>query len=138
MVKEEEIRHNGRIVDIAPDHITVEIVSESACASCHAASLCGMSEGKIKTVDVLPAPGYEIGEEVEVSLRKTMGFKAVWIAYVIPLVLLMAVLLALVSYGVGELPSGLCAIAAVAVYYLGVFLFRNKLNNEYSFYIKKK
>lgn len=138
MVREEEIRHGGRIIDIAPDHITVEIVSESACASCHAASLCGMSEGKIKTVDVLPVPGYEIGEEVEVSLKKTMGFKAVWIAYVIPLVILMAVLLVLVSCGVGELLSGIVSIAVVALYYLGVFIFRNKLNNEYSFYIKKK
>ena len=34
--------------------------------------------------------------------------------------------------------SGLAAIAAVGVYYLFLWLFRNRLKNEYSFYIKEK
>ena len=67
-----------------------------------------------------------------------MGFKAVWLAYAIPLVVLMAVLLGLNAAGLGELASGLSAIAAVGVYYLFLWLFRNRLKNEYSFYIKEK
>jgi len=34
----EEIKHIGRIVDITPQGIIVEIIAEDACASCHAAS----------------------------------------------------------------------------------------------------
>ena len=34
--------------------------------------------------------------------------------------------------------SGLLAIAATAVYYLLLWLFREKLSNEYIFYIKEK
>ena len=55
----------------------------------------------------------------------------------IPLVLLVAVLLAAVSAGVGELYAGLAAIAAVAVYYFGLWLMRGRLRNEYIFNIKK-
>ena len=138
MVKDQEIFHSGKIVDITPETISVEIISESACASCHAASLCGLSESKKKIVEVPAALGYEPGEEVWVIMKKTMGLKAVTVGYVLPLAVLMAVLLACIFCGVSELTSGLTAIAAVALYYLVVYIFRDKLRNDYTFYIKKK
>jgi sigma-E factor negative regulatory protein RseC len=139
MARNQDITHSGKIVDITPEFITVEILSESACASCHAAGLCGISEAKTKAVQV-PATldGWQIGEEVDVCLRRSMGHKAVWIAYVIPLLVVMAVLLGLLAAGVAEVSAGLAAIAAAALYYLVVYLFRDALRKEYSFYIKKK
>lgn len=134
-----EISHIGKIVDIAPDFITVEIVAESACATCHAAGLCGTADATHKAISVPATVGnWKVGQEVQVLLKRSMGFKAVWLAYAIPLVVLMAVLLGLNSAGVGELASGLAAIGAVGVYYLFLLLFRDRLRNEYSFYIKEK
>ena len=134
-----EISHIGKIVDIAPDFITVEIVAESACATCHAAGLCGTADATHKAISVPATVGdWKVGQEVQVLLKRSMGFKAVWLAYAIPLVVLMAVLLGLNSAGVGELASGLAAIGAVGVYYLFLLLFRDRLSNEYSFYIKEK
>ncbi len=134
-----EVSHVGKIVDIAPDIITVEIVSEAACASCHAAGLCGTAEAATKAISVPATAGnWQLGQEVDVLLKRSMGFKAVWLAYAIPLVVLLAVLLGLNAAGLGELASGLAAIAAVALYYLVLWLFRDKLRNEYSFYIKER
>ena len=134
-----EISHIGKIVDIAPDFITVEIVAESACATCHAAGLCGTADATHKAISVPATVGdWKVGQEVQVLLKHSMGFKAVWLAYAIPLVVLMAVLLGLNSAGVGELASGFAAIGAVGVYYLFLLLFRDRLRNEYSFYIKEK
>ena len=134
-----EISHIGKIVDIAPDFITVEIVAESACATCHAAGLCGTADATHKAISVPATVGdWKVGQDVQVLLKRSMGFKAVWLAYAIPLVVLMAVLLGLNSAGVGELASGLAAIGAVGVYYLFLLLFRDRLRNEYSFYIKEK
>ena len=133
-----EISHSGRIVAIDPSCITVEFVTEDACASCHAAALCGMSEGKIKTLQVPAKLGFEVGEEVEILLKRTMGLKAVWLAYVLPLVLMVAVLLILTGVGLAELMAGLCGIAAVGLWYLVLWLLRDKLKNEYTFEIKKK
>ena len=133
-----EISHIGKIVDIASDFITVEIVAESACASCHAASLCGTADATHKAISVPVTLGnWHVGQEVRVFLKRSMGFKAVWLAYAIPLVVLLAVLLCLNSAGMGELASGLIAIAAIGVYYMALWLFRGRLQNEYSFYIKE-
>lgn len=135
----EEIFHAGRIVEITPDFTTVEIVSESACSSCHAKGLCSLGESKTKAIQV-PTRGwdnYQVGDEVTVTLKASMGHKAVWIAYMIPLALLIAVLLILSGCGVGELASGLWALGAVAVYYLCIRLFGKRLKNEYIFNIKQ-
>lgn len=114
---------------------TVEIVSESACASCHAKGLCGMSESSRKSVQV-PTSGwdsYQVGDEVKVVLKASMGHKAVWVAYVAPLVVLMAVLLGMIAAGAGELTAGLCGIAAVGVYYFCIWLLRDRLKDGYVF-----
>ena len=133
-----DISHIGKIVAIDADFITVEIVAESACASCHASSLCGTADATHKAISVRNTLGdWKIGQEVCVVLKRSMGFKAVWLAYALPLLVLLAVLLGLNSLGLPELRSGLIAIAAVAVYYLLLWLFRGRLQNEYSFYIKQ-
>jgi len=133
------ITHRGRIIDITPETTTVGIISESACASCHAKALCSLSESKSKTIEV-PTRGWDSfkpGDEVDVVLRTSMGFKAVWLSYVIPLFVLLAVLMTLLQFGKEELVSGLAAICAVAVYYLVIWLFRGRLQNEITFSIKK-
>ncbi len=135
---DEQIAHSGRITEITPSEITVEIISESACSSCHAASLCGMAEIKRKQVTLPAVPGYEPGEEVWVNLKRTMGFKAVWIAYVLPLLILVTDILVCSAAGAGEIFSGLSALGCVGIYYLIIYLLRGKLKNEYTFYLKKK
>lgn len=132
-----EITHKGRITDITPQTITVEIISESACSACHAQSLCSLSESTRKIIQVpFDFRDWELGQEVDVCMRRTMGFKAVWIAYVIPLFVMFAVMMTLTALGVPELWCGLGSIVAVALYYFAIFLFRNRLRNQYTFYIK--
>ncbi len=136
----EEISHTGKIVDIDPQFTTVEIVSEAACASCHAAGLCGISEYKTKAVQVPTSATvlYEPGEEVDVVLKASMGHKAVWLAYVLPLVILLGGILLALKLGAGELLAALAAVGAVCLYYLGIYLLRDKLRDEYIFTIRKK
>ncbi len=133
-----EITHRGRIVSITPEFTTVEIVSESACAACHAKGLCSLGDSKVKQVEV-PTRGwdnYAVGQEVSVVLRATMGHKAVWLAYGVPLLVLVAALLGILSAGGSELVAGLGAIGAVAVYYGVIWLLRDRLRKEYVFNIK--
>lgn len=137
MSSSSEISHAGRIIGITPSVTTVEIVSESACSACHAKGLCGVSESKTKTVQV-PTRGWDsfkVGDEVSVVLKASMGHKAVWIAYVAPLAVLMAVILGTSGLGMGELVSGLTALGAVAAYYFVVWLFKARLKSEYIFNI---
>ena len=80
--------HTGQVVSMTPQTTTVRIVSHSACSECHAAGLCGLSEYTEKAIEVPTAPSatYGVGDEVNVVLKATMGLKAVWLAYFLPLV----------------------------------------------------
>ena len=134
----EQVMHTGQVVSMTPKTTTVQIVSHSACSECHAAGLCGLSEFTEKAVEVPTGPyaTYGVGDEVQVVLKASMGFKAVWIAYFLPLVVLLAVALGLIALGVPEVVAGLAGIGAVALYYLGVWLLRDRLRNEYVFTIQ--
>ena len=133
----EQITHKGRIVAIDPDITTIEIIAESACASCHAKGLCSLGEEKVKQIQVRTSAWTprQVGDEVEVVLKKSMGYKAVFIAYGLPLVVLFVALMLLGALGVGELWAGLGALGAVAVCYFVLFLFRNKISKDYSFFL---
>ena len=138
MARKNQIAHKGRIVEITPDFTTVEIIVSSACSGCHAKGLCGMSEEKDKII-MLPTDPYAehaVGDEVNVSTRMTMGLKAVWISYVIPLAILMILILSLSPVIGNEFLRGGVAIAGVAVYYFFIWLFRDKLSDEFVFYIE--
>ena len=133
-----DVSHKGRVLSITPEVTTVAIEQHSACSECHAAGLCTLSDVVEKAVEVPTRPfaAYNVGDEVEVVLKASMGFKAVWLAYFIPLIVLLAVILLLAWMGVGEVVAGLSGIGAVAVYYLLLWLFRGELKNEYTFTIK--
>ena len=137
MAKKNEITHTGKILEITPEYTTVQILVSSACSECHAKGLCGMSEDEEKLIMVPTDPYKErqVGDEVQVLTKMTMGLKAVWISYVIPLAVLMILILSLSSIFENELMTGLGSIAGVAVYYFGIWLFKDRLSNEFVFYI---
>ena len=83
------------------------------------------------------ADDYKVGEQVKVSLTRTMGYKAVVISYLFPLIILTILLLYLQNTYQNELIAGLGSIAGVAVYYFFVWLLKDKLENKFSFTIEK-
>ena len=138
MAKKNQIAHKGKIVEITPDFTTIEIIASSACSSCHAKGLCGMSEEQEKII-MLPTDPYAVhavGDEVTVMTKMSMGLKAVWISYVVPLAILMILILSLSAVIDNEFLRGGIAIAGVAIYYFFIWLFRDKLSNEFVFYIE--
>lgn len=134
------VSHKGRIVAAENGSVSVEIVSESACASCHAAGLCGLTESKKKIVQVpvRDSSQFEIGQEVEVCLGTKAGMKAVLLSYVLPVLFLLILILSLSKIGLGELASGGLSILGVAGYYLVLYFFRDRLAEGYEFYIKER
>ncbi len=138
-MKKDEIRHRGKVVEITPEVTRVEFIQESACAGCHAKGMCGAADMAEKEVEVPTDPYgfYEVGEEVDVVLQKSMGLKAVWICYGVPLIVLLVATLVLSAVGVKEVYMGLGAIAAVAIYYLVIYICRDKLSKDYVFTIRK-
>ena len=135
----EEIRHSGIVKEITPSTIVVEIEGKSACSQCHAKGACAASESKIKRKDVRRTPNVEVevGERVEVVLKASLGLKAVFISYVLPLIILLILLLTLPNMGVSELFTGLISLLAVGGYFVVIYLLRKRLAAQFDFVIAK-
>ena len=152
--KRKMIKHDGIIIALNEDGTAlVRIVQTSACAACKAKAMCASAESAEKemTVVLLGDEQWAVGNEVEVMVQQKMGWKAVVLAYLLPFFVMLAVmfigngLLAigywLLSMGDGakrEAVLGTIALCAMAVYYLVLGMFKDKLQKEFSFTAKKK
>ncbi|MCD7969145.1 MAG: SoxR reducing system RseC family protein [Alistipes sp.] len=134
-----EITHTGLVFDIVGKRIDVAVTPQTECASCKAASLCvaGQSGEKIVSAITEHPEFFSVGEQVRVSAQRGMGIKAVFLAYILPFIVLMAVLIILTSAGSDEAVAGLAALAAVAVYYICLYFFRHSIEREIIFKIDK-
>lgn len=134
------ISHSGIVKAVGPGRTVVEIISTSACASCHAKGLCTASEAASKEIEVVTGPGesYTVGEEVDVLLAESLGLKAVLISYVVPLFILLILVVSLSYARVHEVLAGLAGLGAAAVYYLALYFNRDSISREYSFRIRKR
>ena len=129
------------MIEISEQYISVEIVNKSACAACHAKGVCAASDEKIKVIEVplsidTLAEDYKVGDMVNVVMKGSLGLKAIWLAYVVPLLVLMASILVLSLLHLHEAAVGLVSVGVVALYYIVLFFFRNKLSKIFTFYIQ--
>ncbi|MGW8316615.1 MAG: SoxR reducing system RseC family protein [Bacteroidales bacterium] len=132
------IDHAGVIEHIEGDRAQVRIMSESACAACHAKGACSAADQEEKFIDVeLPGDGFHEGDPVRVEAARHVGLKAVAMGYLYPFLLLMAVLIGMVSAGVPDMKAGVAALLSLVPYYLLLFLLRGKIGSTFSFSLKK-
>lgn len=135
---EQIIRHNAVVKAIDGQTVRVTIMQSSACGGCTARKMCNSAEAKEKEVDVLTpdAATYRVGQEVVLEGRLSDGRTAAIIAYVLPLLVLLAALVLAIQFTGSETAGALWALGSVAVYYLLVFLFlRKRLQQRFSFRI---
>ncbi len=79
----------------------------------------------------------KIGDTVEVIIKQRMGWKAVVIAYIVPLIVLVGTLAVLDMRMESEALAGVIALGVTGVYFIVLRLFRDKLQREFSFSIRK-
>ena len=149
------IKHDGIIIALNEDGTAlVRIVQTSACAACKAKSMCASAESAEKemTVVLLGDGQWAIGDSVEVMVQQKMGWKAVVLAYLLPFFVMLAVMFignGLLAMGDGatgllgdeakrEAVLGTVALCAMALYYLVLGMFKDKLQKEFSFTARKK
>ena len=136
MSKAETIRHEGIIESLGAEGCTVRILQASACSSCSARQLCRSSESKEKLVEVRGHyPTLHVGDCVTLVGSVRQGLRASVLAYVVPLIIMLAVLF-LVTHHYGEKLGALAALLALALYYGVLFLLKDKLAGQFSFRIE--
>ena len=89
-MKRPDIEHEGIITGISESHIFVRIIQHSACAGCHAASLCTTTDQKEKIIEVEKCDfPIQIGDKVSVALSASAGYRAIWFTATLPVILIM-------------------------------------------------
>ena len=134
------IKHDGIVIAVnADDSVSVRIIQTGDCAACKAKAMCASAESKEKEIVAIGDGLLAVGDEAEVLVQQKMGWKAVVLAYLLPFFVMLAVMLVgNAIWAVREEILGTVALCAMALYYLVLGMFKDKLQKEFSFTARKK
>ena len=137
-VMEELIRHTGVVTSINGELAHVTITQTSACSACKARSMCMSSESQQKEMDVIMLEPMQAGDQVEVEVRERLAWKAVLLAYIMPFIVMIAVIATLdLTTTLSEAVTGSISLGAIALYYLVLHMFRGRLQKQFVFTARK-
>ncbi len=114
--------------------LTVRMQREEACSACRSRHLCGAAAGKRSQASLVSArvpqvemDRYEVGGRVLVSLDPGAEYRAVALAYLLPVVLMLTGVLLFASWGYSEGMVALVGLGALVVYFLVLRALRGRV-----------
>jgi len=131
------IEHDGIVTQVTETFIIVAIQSQTACAGCHAKGACGMSEMTLKSITAeKPNEEVKIGDKVIIYASTQNAMLSVLLAYIVPSVLIIAILTILILAGISEILAATLSLTATTVYFIVLYLLRNKFTEKIKFKVK--
>jgi sigma-E factor negative regulatory protein RseC len=134
----DEIKHKGVVSSVTHNTLYVLIINETACASCHARSVCSASDFREKEIEITSFhKNYHPGDGVTIVMRGSQGMNAVLYAYGFPFLILFLSLLLVFTLTGNEILSGLIALAMLVPYFGILWLFRDKFKTTFRFELEE-
>ena len=135
----DSINHDGQVVEISDNKVVAEIMVSEACGTCQAKGLCH-TNGKRVRVEATAEPGqdFRVGQHVRVAFTPTLALSSVLFAYVLPLVLMFAVMFTLIAITGSQDIGCLCGLAVLPVYYTVLYMMRHKLRRKFKFSVEAR
>lgn len=130
------IEHDAIVKESGDDLLRVAVRAGSACKGCHAEGYCNPSGQQEKIIDIRGSYLLKAGEKVTVLMRLKTGYTAVFLGYILPLIFL---IITLVITSLLLLPEPLIALSSIlvlALYYLVLYLLRERISRKFTFSIK--
>ena len=101
--------------------------------------MCMSSESREKEMDVLLLQPVQVGDEVEVEVRERLAWRAILLAYILPFLLMLGVIAALDFFtDWSEAVTGTLSLCAIALYYIGLSVFKHQLQKQFVFTARKR
>ena len=134
-----KIEYPGLISQVNDRVVQVKIVQKTACADCHAKSMCNLSDMKEKILEI-PDNGYNFkpGDEVLVVGATSLGLKATMLAFLFPLLVMLASLLLGIRLFGSEIAGAGVAILSLIIYYMVLYSKKDKLKRKFVFTLNKR
>ena len=120
--------------------VTVQFVQNSACSGCHAKTLCSSGTSDSAKREVIAnsfGVPYEVGDYVRVVVTSGLAWKAVLLAFVVPMILALICLFVVVGFTGSELKGCLATLVLLALYYLVVWMQRDRLERKTEFTLER-
>ncbi|WP_274957772.1 SoxR reducing system RseC family protein [Millionella massiliensis] len=133
------IRQSATVIRVDATQIEVEVCRPEACAACKAKSVCSEGGGQGKRMTLAnDGQGYQLGEQITLVMRRSAGLKAVVIAYLVPVILVVAALLVFQTVQIKETVAAISTLVLLGLYFLVIRLLRGRLNRELTIEIEKE
>ena len=135
---QERISHSGIVESVSDGCVSVRILQTSACAACKVAGYCHAAETKEKIVEVYCSntASYTTGQEVVVSTTGSVAKRALLLGFGVPFLALVGVLVIVLKITGNEGLSALCGLAALIPYYIILYLCRDRIRRQLTFYLE--
>ncbi len=140
-MREDCVEQKGIVIKKQEDKLVVKIEQKSTCSSCHARGACTSLDKKDKEIEIKSkdTANYNIGDEVVITISTKLGMKAVFIAFVLPLILLViALFLSIKIFSLSQSLSALISLLVLAAYYFLLYKQNLFLSKQFNFTIKEK
>lgn len=126
------VSHKGVVVAVDGRRLKVQIESVSACAACHAKGMCTLSDKEEKLIDIESpaAVDKKVGDVVTVVVTQQRGMQAVVLAYILPAIVVILSFVGLLNI-VSEPVAIILSLLSLAVYYILLYLFRNRISSKF-------
>jgi Positive regulator of sigma E activity len=132
------IQHKGIIEKIEHHCIYVRIVQQSACAGCHVKSICPGVDSVTKIIEIEDDSGrFKLNEQVLICGHYSIGMQAVWLAFIVPLLLIVSVAVIGTILSGNEIIGGLLGLFMLLPYYIIIYLTQDKLKKKLVFTLSK-
>ena len=135
---QERISHSGIVESVSDGCVNVRILQTSACAACKVAGYCHAAEATEKIVEVYCSntASYTTGQEVVVSTTGSVAKRALLLGFGVPFLALVGVLVIVLKITGNEGLSALCGLAALIPYYIILYLCRDRIRRQLTFYLE--
>jgi sigma-E factor negative regulatory protein RseC len=130
------ICHDGIVQRNEGESVIISIFPSASCSGCHTEGSCSMSGKEEKIIEVHGSYNYMAGDQVTILMKKSMGYVALFLGYILPGISVIGILILLISLKVSELLSGLASLAILIPYYIVLFFFRERINSKFTLTLK--
>ena len=140
-MREDCVEQKGIVIKKQEDKLVVKIEQKSTCSSCHARGACTSLDKKDKEIEIKSkdTANYNIGDEVIITISTKLGMKAVLIAFVLPLILIvLALFLSIKIFSLSQSLSALISLVVLSAYYFFLYKQNLFLSKQFNFTIKEK
>lgn len=127
-------------VDLRRGIVKVRLLDGGDCGACPAARLCSVAKSDDKSLEVAVArpADFKTGDIVVLRGSERLHRKAIMYATVLPCLILIALMVLVFLLTGDQLAAALSGVGAMALFYLVLYLMRDRMAHEFSFTVEKK